>query len=298
MTHTPTPTPASAGMHRPSPSIWATAQTTGPAQRRGRYVPESVGHPAKMLPAIAAHAIAHYTRPGEVVLDPMCGIGTTLVEAMHQSRRAVGVEYEAHWAEIAAANTRLATRQGAGGRAVVINGDARRVEHLAPQDVRGRVALVVTSPPYGASVHGQILTTRDTGTPKIAKYADSYGPDHRDRGNLANTGPDLLTAFTRILAGCRALLRPGGHIVITTRPWRHLGELVDLPCATIAAGEAAGLIPVERCIALLAGLRDGELVARPTFFALKNVRDARTAGIPQHLIVHEDVIVLRRPNPT
>ncbi|MFI1584807.1 TRM11 family SAM-dependent methyltransferase [Embleya sp. NPDC020630] len=296
MTHTPTPAPA--GMRRPPASIWATAQTTGPAQRRGRYVPESVGHPAKMLPAIAAHAVTHYTRPGDLVLDPMCGIGTTLVEAMHQGRVGVGIEYEAHWAEIAAANTRLATQQGAGGRAVVINGDARRLEHLLPRDMRGRVALVVTSPPYGASVHGQILTTRDTGTPKIAKYADTYGPDHRDRGNLANTGPDLLAAFTRILSACRTVLRPGGHVVITTRPWRRLGELVDLPAETITAGENAGLTPVERCVALLGGLRDGELVARPTFFALKNVRDARTAGSPQHLIVHEDVIVLRRPDPT
>jgi hypothetical protein len=55
-------------------SVWTTAQATGPVQRRGRYVSESVKHPARMLPAIAAHA---YTSPGDLVLDPMCGIGTT-----------------------------------------------------------------------------------------------------------------------------------------------------------------------------------------------------------------------------
>jgi modification methylase len=27
---------------------------------------------------IAAHAIRTYTRPGDLVLDPMCGIGTTI----------------------------------------------------------------------------------------------------------------------------------------------------------------------------------------------------------------------------
>jgi DNA modification methylase len=59
-------------------SVWATAQATGPVQRRGRYVPESVKHPARMLPAIAAHAVDAYTSPGDLVLDPMCGIGTTL----------------------------------------------------------------------------------------------------------------------------------------------------------------------------------------------------------------------------
>jgi len=34
-----------------------------------------------MLPAIAATAITRYTEPGDLVADPMCGIGTTLVEA-------------------------------------------------------------------------------------------------------------------------------------------------------------------------------------------------------------------------
>src|SRR5207302_271577 len=66
-----------------SVSVWTTAQTSPAAQRKGRYVTESTAHPAKMLPAVAAHAINHYTEPGDLVLDPMCGIGTTLVEAVH-----------------------------------------------------------------------------------------------------------------------------------------------------------------------------------------------------------------------
>ena len=97
------------GRHRAAPgpqalSVWATAQQAGPSQRRSRYVRESVRHPARMLPAIAAHAIATYTAPGELVLDPMCGIGTTLVEAMHAGRDGIGVEYESRWADIADAN--------------------------------------------------------------------------------------------------------------------------------------------------------------------------------------------------
>ena len=61
------------GRHRADPdglSVWATAQSTGPAQRRGRYVPESTAHPPKMLPAIAATAIAAYTQPGDLVAGP------------------------------------------------------------------------------------------------------------------------------------------------------------------------------------------------------------------------------------
>ena len=39
----------------------------------------------------------------------------------------------------------------------------------------------------------------------------------------------------------------------------------------------------------------GELLARPSFFQLQQVRVARGKGIPMHLITHEDVLVLRKP---
>jgi hypothetical protein len=75
---------------------------------------------------------------------------------------------------------------------------------------------------------------------------------------------------------------------------RKRGELIDLPSAVIAAGINAGLTPIERCIALLAAVRDGRLVARPSFFQLQQVRKARAAGVPMHLITHEDVIILAK----
>ncbi|MCT9933897.1 site-specific DNA-methyltransferase [Planotetraspora sp. A-T 1434] len=78
-------------MSEPNGSVWATGQHPSRTQRRGRYLPESMKHPGKMLPAIAAKVIATYTQPGELVIDPMCGIGTTLVEAIHQGRHAAGI---------------------------------------------------------------------------------------------------------------------------------------------------------------------------------------------------------------
>ena len=85
-----------------------------------------------MLPAIAATAITRYTEPGDLVADPMCGIGTTLVEAIHLGRDAIGVEYEPRWAHIAAANITRARRHGARGEAEVIRGDARQLPALLP----------------------------------------------------------------------------------------------------------------------------------------------------------------------
>jgi modification methylase len=272
----------------PPASVWATAQKAAPSQRRGRYVPASTEHPARMLPAIAAHAIAAYTAPGDLVVDPMCGIGTTLVEAVHLRRDAAGIEFEARWADLAAANVALAHAQGATGRAMVVRGDATTLPALIPAALRGRVALVVTSPPYGPAVHGHVRPT----PAGVLKSANRYS-EAPDPANLAcRDWPGLLEGFTRILAGCAGLLRPGGTVVVTARPWRKHGELVDLPSAVLAAGVAAGLVPVERCVALLAAVRGGRLVARPSFFQLQQVRRARAAGVPLHLIAHEDVVVL------
>jgi len=247
-----------------------------------------MAHPGKMLPAIARRAIETYTAPGDLVLDPMCGIGTTLVEAMHLGRHAVGVESEPRWAELANANIANAMTVGTTATGHVITGDARELARLVAADVHGRVALVLTSPPYGDSVHGHVRTNPTQGVAKLnTKYSD-------DPTNLAcTTVQALLEATRRILASCVQLVRPGGVVAITARPWRRDGELVDLPGALVLAGEQAGLVPFERNIALLAGLRRGTLVPRASFFQLDNVRKARSRGVPQHVIAHEDLLVFR-----
>ncbi|MEY9963340.1 modification methylase [Streptacidiphilus sp. MAP12-16] len=271
-------------------SVWTTAQRNSLGQRRGRYLPGSVAHPGKMLPAIARHAIRTYTQPGDVILDPMCGIGTTLVEAAHLGRHGIGIELEPQWPPLARGNLQLAHRQGAEGAGTVYQGDARDADRIVNPELHGHVKLLLTSPPYGDSLHGQVRATRETGQPGITKFHGTYGNSH---GNLAHAPTDeLLAAFTEILRACRPLLADDALVVVTARPWRAHGELVDLPSAVFAAGRAAGLVPVERCVALLAAVRDGDLVARPSFFQTKNVRNSRAAGVPMSVIAHEDVLVM------
>ena len=129
----------------------------------------------------------------------------------------------------------------------------------------------------------------------MQKYHHLYG-NTLDRGNLANIGHHrLLSGFTRILAGLVPYLKPGGHIAITIRPWREHAELIDLPSQILACGVHAGLIPVERCVALLARAAEHDLVARGSFFQRDFIRKQREAGLPLHLIAHEDVMVFRTP---
>jgi modification methylase len=271
-------------------SVWTTAQRMARSQRTGRYLDVSGIHPAKMLPAIAARAIATYTEPGDLVVDPMCGIGTTLVEAVHLGRDAIGVEYEEPWAKLARANVAFAGTQGATGHGEVVTGDARHVVGVVDASVRGLVALVVTSPPYGASLHGQVRVRPGKG---LEKSHDRYS---KDPANLAHVGLERLLAATgQILAGCAQLLRPGGFVAMTVRPYRQAGLLVDLPGALVDVGESAGLVLYERNVALLAAVRDDRLVPRASFFALEQARKSRQRGVPQLVVAHEDLLILRRP---
>jgi modification methylase len=276
--------------HQPLPlSVWPTAQQPAAAQRAGRYLPRSTAHPAKMLPAIAHHAINRYSRPRDLVLDPMCGIGTTLVEAIHLDRDAIGVELEARWADLARANTAHARTHGAAGTATVVTGDARHLPGLLDPGLVGRVALVLTSPPYGPSIHGQVTARPGRG---VAKYDNTYSPDPDNLGRVTQT--TLLEAMGQILAGCSVLLRSAGLVVLTARPYRHRERLVDLPGELTRVAEAAGLVLYERNAALLVGLRGDRLVPRPSFFQLDRVRKARARGLPLQIIAHEDVLVFRK----
>lgn len=273
-----------------NPTVWPVAQRCARTQRRGRYQPASTLHPGKMLPELARQAISRYSGPGDLVIDPMCGIGTTLVEAVHLGRRAIGVELEPRWVALTAANLSLARDQGATGRGLVARGDARQLGRGLLDEFAGQATLILTSPPYGDSLHGQVHRRPDG----LDKYANRYShnPDNiaeLPRRRASQGRPSFADALSDVLDGCRRLLAPDGHLVLTARPYRRNGELIDLPGNLEQLARDAGLEPQERLAALLCGLRGTELVPRASFFQLQKQRDGT---IPRMLVIaHEDVLV-------
>ena len=239
-------------------SVWITAQKTSRYQRQGRYVPEATRHPARMLPAIAAHAID--------ALHPARGSGPgSDVRHRHHPGRS-----RRTWAGTASASS-----TNPNGRA-----SPRPTSPWPPTRAPpARAGSCAATPPSSATCCPRTCTAgsrscsphRRTGRPCTARSnqnpatactkATTTTDAGRDKANLANAGwHGLTTGFTQILAGCATFLRPGGYVAVTARPWRSSGQLIDLPSAVIAAGIAAGLEPVERCVALLAALRDGRLI--------------------------------------
>lgn len=68
--------------------------------------------------------IEDYTRPGDTVVDPCCGAGTTLVAAQRLGRLAIGGDIKAEHAEIAA------RRISAGVQTTILAGEPREAEQV------------------------------------------------------------------------------------------------------------------------------------------------------------------------
>jgi modification methylase len=290
-------------------AVWPCAQRTSQWQRYKRYVAESNRHPGKMLPALARRAIEEYSNPGDLVVDPMCGIGTTLVEASDLGRRTVGVELEARWARLARKNLdQLHAGRPARSLALVAEGDARELprlltvqagrlldrEHNGVRPIgSGAVDLVLTSPPYAC----EVADVNEVSGPGPLRRDDTTNYS-RDRGNLGHArGASYLAAMADIYRSCAAVLKPGGFMVCVTKDMRSGGggALRNLSCETIALCEDAGLLYWQRVVGLLATVGDGELVMRPSFWQTLHARRRLAKGDRTQVVAHEDVLVFRKP---
>jgi site-specific DNA-methyltransferase (adenine-specific) len=77
------------------PDLCSTVWTLQPEHR--------AGHPAPFPVELAARCIRLSTWPGEVVLDPFAGSGSTLLAARDLGRRAIGIERSERYCELIAA---------------------------------------------------------------------------------------------------------------------------------------------------------------------------------------------------
>lgn len=273
-------------------ALWPVAQTSAQDQRADRYLPECSEHTAKMIPALARRIVEEFSEPGGLVVDPMCGIGTTLVEATALSRRAVGVDSEHRWVDTATANLDHMFTVTQRRRVSVRAGDARHLPELLGRR-SGTVDLICTSPPYAGDAGLIDKGVRRAGRRLGRDDSFSCSPDRASLG-LARGRP-YEAAMAEIYAACFEALRPGGTLVTVTKNSRRRGRTFDLAGRTVALCQWAGFGYTQHIVALHAAIRDSELVARPSSWQLTHTRRARQHGEPVHLVVNEDVCVFVKP---
>ena len=153
------------------------------ADEQAAQQPRPHDEPVHFNESLARSVIEAATAPGDSVLDPFAGYGTTLAVAERLGREAVGVELLEEHVELVRSRT--------SGRARIVRGDSRRLADL----VEGPFDLVLTSPPYMTSI---------------------AHPENPLRGYVTDDGDytrylhELGVVFDQVAS----LLRPGGHAVL------------------------------------------------------------------------------------
>ena len=187
-------------------------------------------HPAKFPETLAQEFIEFFTQPGQVVLDPMAGTGSSLVAALRAGRHSFGLELNPAYAEIARQviqEERL--RLGAavdGLTAQVITGDAAQLPLLARQVSMPVVDYVLTSPPYWDMLHARGAETQRQR--RAALDVDVfYSTDPNDLGNVADY-EQFLERLSGIYASLKPLLRSGAYLTIIVKNVKKGGRIYPL----------------------------------------------------------------------
>jgi len=62
---------------------------------------KETAHPTEKPVALARHYISNSSKPDDVILDPMMGSGSAMVGAVELGRRAIGIEKNPKWFDVA-----------------------------------------------------------------------------------------------------------------------------------------------------------------------------------------------------
>lgn len=240
-------------------SVWDTGSTTPARQIADRHVGATRADTA-LTPDVARQIITTYTAPGDTVCDPNPGPGLVLAEALRAGRDALGLPTEPRWESALEANLDLARLAGPVGTATLLDS----VDDPRAAELPGAVDLVLTGLRHTpASDPSRVL---------VGQYED--------------------------LDAVADWVWPGGHIVITCRPWRRHGRLLDLPGKIHDAADAIGLVPADHCVALTAPIRGNRVRPRIVSRAGDRPENTDIHGHPTALPAHVDILVFRLPTTT
>jgi DNA modification methylase len=196
-------------------------QYYGPTEKGGKTKDGEAKkfHIAKTPLHTARWAVQAFTQPGDWVLDPTIGAGTTAVESLTQGRNVAGMELE--YSNILRENISLNMQPGL--RAEVAEGDARNIGSFL-DEIGEQFSLVVNGPPYSG----------DESMPSPAKSGlRSDEIQHKYDASLPNIaflkeGSEYWQTMRLIYGECIKRLKPGGHFVITIKEMMRKKKPSDL----------------------------------------------------------------------
>lgn len=174
-------------------------------------------HPAPFSFTDVARLVRFFSKPGQTVLDPFVGIGSTLKAAALEGRNGIGIELEKEFvrlskerlkSEVELTDIDPTSQQ-------ILHGDARKIMATLDND---SVDLVITSPPYWNILHKKdhkAIQEREAKGLKT-RYSDAKA----DLGNIP-VYEDFLDELTGILIQTKRVLKKNKYMAIIVSDFRE-----------------------------------------------------------------------------
>ena len=233
--------------------------------RKKWFVDGAMAHPAKGHLGLWWEMLERYTEPGQTVLDPMAGIGSTLMACM-MGRNVVCVELETHFLEPMLASWEKMQLGGPMlghqmGQALILRGDARQLP-------LGSADAIITSPPYENTIvqgsdgidwskskdmdRSEIVSCQENSSGRARGYtrpvdesiAKGYSQESTNIGNLRSSA--YWEAMQAVYQECHRVLIPGGIIALVVKGFTREKKYVDLPQQTADLLENLGFEVFDR----------------------------------------------------
>lgn len=179
-------------------------------------------HPAPFSFTDVSRLVRFFSKPGEAVLDPFMGVGSTIKACAIEGRRGVGFELNPRYVALAQKRLEIEVHEPASDvEQRLLCGDARALVSDLETD---SIDFLATSPPYWNILHkvDHKATQERTDQDLDTRYSED---DPRDLGNVESYD-DFLVELTGILAGCTRVLKKKGYMAIVVSDFRHKSRFV------------------------------------------------------------------------
>lgn len=224
---------------------------------RGDWATHKPDYRGNFAPQVPRNVILNYSNEGELVLDPMVGGGTTLIEARLLNRNAIGYDINQNAVNITSERIRFEITGNT--KQVVKLGNA---QNLPEKD--NSFDLIVAHPPYA----------------NIVKYSNGKNPD--DLSSIASL-PKFLDALEIAIKEMYRVLKPGHYCAILIGDTRKGQHYIPLSHFVL-----------QRCLRSGFALKE-EVIKTQHNTAYAPRWSASAKHFKFYLIMHEHLFIFRKP---
>ena len=232
-------------------TVWSFPERGGWATHRPTYR-------GNWAPQIPRNLILKYTKEGDLVLDPMVGAGTTLIEARLLNRNAIGIDINSQAIKLSEESLKFEAKNKAKQECYI--GDTRKLEKIASNSID----LIATHPPYL----------------NIIRYSET--PLASDLSNISSLSK-FLSEFEPVVKELYRVLKPDHYCAILIGDTRRHRHYVPLAFNVMKLFLKNGFILKEDIIKIQHNCQ-----ATPRWTAAVKKYDF-------YLIMHEHLFVFRKP---